>query len=69
MTRPKLLDIGTTVEGVICDEHDWGGKNPRILHPRRRIGGTVIGIFTAAPNVVKIKTQFDTEYCIRTDLR
>ncbi|MFC8719769.1 hypothetical protein [Kitasatospora sp. NPDC057198] len=68
MSKSGMREFGDTASGVVVDEHDWGGYNPRMVKPRRRVVGTVHRIFPAAPNVVGVRTTAGDEFVIRTDL-
>jgi hypothetical protein len=63
-----VIDFGQTATGIVVNENDWGGKNPRVVRPRRRVTGTVTGLFPAAPNVCGVRTPDGEDLTIRTDL-
>lgn len=64
----RMLDFGDHAIGIICDADNWGGANPAIIRPRRRVSGKVIGLHPMAPNVVRVRTEDGTEFDIRRDL-
>lgn len=44
----------------------WGpGNRPRIITPRRIVTGAVVGLFSEAPAVVKVRTGAGETLCIR----
>jgi hypothetical protein len=51
-----VKDFGDNATGTVADEHDWGGKYPAIIRPRRFASGVVVGVYPAAPDVYKIRT-------------
>lgn len=64
----KAPGFGERANGIVCDENDWGGKNPPMIRPRKRVWGTVNRVFPAAPNVVGVETMDGEHYVIRTDV-
>lgn len=63
--RAPRYDFGDQVTGTVADENDWGSSGPRIVSPRRIVTGTVVGLFGAAPSVVKVQTGSGEILCIR----
>jgi hypothetical protein len=63
----RTYDLGDKATGIIADENDWNRTGPRIVTPKQKAWGTVIGIFVA-PTAVLIRTDADKTYCIRVDI-
>lgn len=63
--RAPRYGFGDTVSGVVANENDWGTSGPRIISPRRVVAGTVVGLYAAAPAVVKVQTRGGEVCCIR----
>lgn len=59
-------EFGDEVRGVVADENDWGTCGPRIVRPRREATGQVVGMYSAAADVVAIQTGDGERVCIRS---
>ena len=64
---PRTYDLGDNATGFVADENDWNKTGPRIITPRKRAWGTVIGLFVA-PTAVLVRTSSGETYCIRVDI-
>lgn len=63
----RTYDLGDRATGVIADENDWNKTGPRVITPKTRAWGIVVGVF-AAPTAVIIETDKSETYCIRVDI-
>lgn len=61
----KMLDMGATASGRVCDTEQWFGHNPPYVRPARYVTGTVCGIYPAAPNVVDVELATGERVSIR----
>lgn len=63
----RTYDLGDRATGLVANETDWNKTGPRIITPKRKAWGTVIGVF-AAPTAVIVQTDNGETYCIRVDI-
>jgi hypothetical protein len=60
--------FGERATGVIANPDDWNKNGPRVITPRKRAWGIVIGVFANSRNAVTIQTDANETYCVRVDL-
>jgi hypothetical protein len=63
----RIYELGERATGIVADENDWNKTGPRIVTPKRRAWGIVVGIF-AVPTAVIVQTDSGESYCIRVDI-
>jgi hypothetical protein len=63
----RSYDLGDRATGIVANPDDWNNTGPRIITPKRKAWGTVVGVFAVSTAVV-IQTDAGESYCIRVDI-